>query len=338
MKNNLAFYILEILNIRTDEKNTLNTKNICEILRNDYGIICDQRTAKTAICSLRDLGYPIGYAETIKNGKSFKSNWFIAPTFSKSEKTAIAAAVNTSILLNDKEKSKTLKKLGIDKGDCKNLLTFTHIPHCDETELQKKIETVTEAINERKMLSFAVIEYREGASLCLFHSCNTVKRYLIKPLKLLFYPNNVFLFCELGDSGNYRYFRLSTLYDITLTKNDFFYENNIELPLPINEAECENMELSSRERAVLMIDRKNLSRLLYTLGEAAKIKTLNESSAEIEVLANFSMLKEIIMQYGSSIEVLSPTKLRRWVALELRSAAGKYGEIKRLRGPLEPQS
>ena len=118
------------------------------------------------------------------------------------------------------------------------------------------------------------------------------------------------------------------LTDITFTNT------NKEVTIPDNRLERAYKNVSVSERAVIVVKNEVLGDIYENLGSKAKIISTYNGKTELEINAHLKALEGLILHLGSKAEVLSPTKLRRAVALELQAAGEQYKLWHKLTGHL----
>ncbi|MBR2474771.1 MAG: WYL domain-containing protein [Clostridia bacterium] len=332
-KKNVSFYALEILKKYSSMEKRLTKSKITRLISDEYGMDFDQRTVKVALEALVSLGYPIKYTSVFKDETEHKSQWYIEKPFSKEESGALLLAISSSSLITPDIKEALKRKLNdyLIGYEFVEGIKFNEPDDKSENKYLWSINVIYNAINNLKMLSFSILSYFYDEYKRFEEQNGRVKEYLVKPISVVCYDGSLYLFGELGDTENYRYFNIRKLYD--LKETDVSFESKpIKTPLPQNRLEACGSYFGERETATILVSKAALSSVYEMLAPLCKIKCIYAEKAEIEVSANLKLLKPFILSLGSEAEVLSPTKLRRSLALEAQSVSAKYGEVRRLKG------
>jgi hypothetical protein len=84
-KKMLPLCILEILKKHTDEDHTLDQKDILELLRVEYDMEVERKAIRRNIEELIEMGYPICYQETEREGNTIWSDYWLERELSDAE-------------------------------------------------------------------------------------------------------------------------------------------------------------------------------------------------------------------------------------------------------------
>lgn len=329
-KKNLSLLVLKILKLYSSSLSPLSQTNICKILKDDYEITCDKRTLRSALSGICDIGFPI------KSSENGFEGWYIETDFTPSDAKALYLALSTSTYIDEKvgdglkEKlSMLFKPLAVDTLSYK-----TKNQSIDSLNILNTLEATGKAIREHRLMSFSVKSFNENGKSRLERSDGFVKIYLVRPVEVICAYGTLFLFCELGNTQMYRFFSIEKMYDARAESIDLCPSEAFEAPLPLNYLEARSLMLAERQKAVVRINSRYLSEFTDCLGDVCEILYTNESTTELAVFTNLTALKRLILSFGSYAEAVSPTKLRRSIALELKEAISHYPEFRRLHGSI----
>ena len=328
-KRNASLYVLEILKLRSNIDNVLKKRQIQEILKKEYGYELDVRTVSKALEDLLSLGYPLGYT-LMENGTS-KTDWYYKKALSENASLALSVALKSTPYVSDDVFKTVFALLDPSHKSLKNNVTFSEFAN-DRTAEIEMLTVLSDAIAKRKMIHYSLISYVLSGKRHFEQDCGSVCRYIAKPLKIVHNGIECYLFAELGDTGTYRFIKLRTIGDVEITDITFHTEDIPSPPMPQNQAEANAMLSTEREKAVIRVDKHLVGAVADAFGELCSIKALYGKYAEIEITSPLRVVKAFAMMLGTGIEVLSPTKLRRSIALELKETLSKYPDARRLRG------
>ena len=175
-------FIAKILYERTDEEHFLSTAQLITILEEEYGISAHRQTIKADIELLRQFGLEIEEVKSTQN----RYNMF-ARTFDTPELVLLIDAVESSKFITPSKSKELVEKL--------SSLTSRHIA----TTLKRNVscegriksanerayiivDTINEAINKNKKISFLYFQYNVKKERQLKHNGEP---YVITPLHLV---------------------------------------------------------------------------------------------------------------------------------------------------------
>ncbi len=332
-KKNLGILILDILRRYSSEANPLTKGDIAKHLLCDYGREADQRTVLSTLEQLISHDNRISFNNKKRGSKVFKHSFFLKSEIDQAMTELAALSLISSRLLKNDEIDSVLHVFPCSTDALpyvKEIQRFSR-SELGVNEINNILIVIFKAIKDNNMLNFALLDFISDEKNHFIEYENTVKRYLCAPIKVVSSYGRLWLFAELGDTGVFRYFPVDMLCDIRKTEIRF-KAGEVILPAPSCELEGERMLLSVRERVILRIKNSYLGEFSEKLGLLCKVRVRHGEYSEIEVICDINALKRHILSFGSACEVLSPTKLRRGIALELQSACTKYREIKKLKG------
>ena len=140
-KKMLIINILDILKKYTDEDHRLSQKEIVDILKDEYMMTVDRKSAIRISINLIDFGYPIEYSESIR----------MTPNRNTGE-------LEENVILSDfyleRDFSDAELRLLID-----SLLFSKHIPYSQCKELIEKLEGLSNKYFEAKVKHIKMLPY-----------------------------------------------------------------------------------------------------------------------------------------------------------------------------------
>lgn len=332
-KKSLSLILLKILKAHSTETQPLTIAKISKILKEEHNRSTDPRTLKSTINTLIDCGYPIKRNEEILKNER-KNSWYYEPYISADECELLSIALDTSTYIDNKTCCKLKEKFSAVTAynfDQKNYVK-AKTEHLSSEEILGYINRINSAIKGNKYISFSIITHFINKSRCFERNNLTTKIYVARPIKTIIAYGTFLVFCELGDTGIYRYFPIERMYDIQIAGEYQGCSNPINTPLPQSILEATSLTFSERQRATVRVHNSYLSEFVEQLGQDCELICKYDDKTEIAITTDLRALKHLILSFGSYAEALSPTKLRRSVALELRAACAKYPEVRKLYG------
>jgi len=152
-------YLLKILKEQTDENHKLSTVQLCQILKDEYGIDTFRTTIKTDIEALQQAGYMIRATRSSQNLYNYQER-----DFDQQEIVELLDAISVSGTLSEKERSQLTNKLYKLAGPFKAHELKRHWisqknRSQDVSQTMQIIEAINEAINKRKKIRLKTFTY-----------------------------------------------------------------------------------------------------------------------------------------------------------------------------------
>jgi len=188
--------LLKILQERTDEDTCLSTKELLEILREEYGIDMHRVTLKKDIELLMSLNF--GIFETRKRENVYN---YVDREFDTAELKLLVDAVASSHLISEGDTNNLIGKLTALAAKPKAAELTRNIVYSgkqDSKNVFYTVDAVNEAINLRKKIRYRMSEYNEKGRKVLR---NKGEAYVFSPWSLVWDNDNYYM---VGFSEKYR--------------------------------------------------------------------------------------------------------------------------------------
>ena len=152
-------YLLKILKEQTDENHKLSTVQLCQILKDEYGIDTFRTTIRNDMEVLQQAGYMIRVTRSSQNLYSYQER-----DFDQQEIKILLDAVQTSSLVNGNDRDKLINKLYKLAGpynayELKRNWTEPKTCSIDNRQFIQIIEAINEAINKHRKIRFKTFSY-----------------------------------------------------------------------------------------------------------------------------------------------------------------------------------
>ena len=172
--------ILELLHKSTDEEHPISTVEIMEFLK-DKGITIDRKTLANDIKLLVEMDYDIVTIKSSPN-KYFWGN----RTFEIPELKMLIDAVSSARFITKKKSKELIEKIATLAGDAQYENMNRHIvatgrAKSDNKKLYYIVDTISEAINQKKKIQFKYTEYNADREKVFRHNGEvyTVSPYVL---------------------------------------------------------------------------------------------------------------------------------------------------------------
>lgn len=202
-------YILQILKERTDEDNYLTTSQLCEILKKNYGIDPHRTTIKGDIDVLQKAGFSVDERRSTQNQYRY-----IDREFDIAELKTIIDAVASSKFIDEDKSDALIRKITALAGNNKARELKRNVVVDGRGKIENKqifyiIDTINDAINQHKKISFQKVEYNVKKERVLHHGG---EKYVFSPYSLVWDGDNYYVVGysdKYGSIGSHRVDRIA---------------------------------------------------------------------------------------------------------------------------------
>ena len=326
-KKMLNMLILDILEEYSDANHRLTQQEIIRLLKANYDMECDRRSVKNNILYLNEL---LGDVIDMEDG------YYLAEReFEDAELRMLIDSVLFSKNLTQKQAKDLIEKLRA-KGNKYFPAKVTHISnlpemhHADNKQLMYALDTVNDAIAEKKKISFAYNTYGTDFRL---HPRRDGMRYVVNPYQMVANNGKYYLIGNYDKYDNVSHYRLDKMTDVQILDEKVKPQKEIRdfkngFSLPKHMAEHIYMFSGESERVKLLAPATMMDELIDWLGKDFTVrKTDDEDEIEITLNCNVDSMFYWALQYGPYVEILEPIDLRNRIAKAVRDMADKYKEV-----------
>ena len=327
-KKALPICILEILKEYSDQYHPLRYEDIIRRLKADYDMDAGRNAISRNISMLCDLGYDI-----CTPAESRKGTYLREREFDDMELLVLMDSVLTSSYIPEGDAKRIIEKLArIASRHFRSRLPDIHSvkewPHQRNRQFFWTLETLSEAIKQKKQVSFMYNRMDPSGKLCPVRS----RKDKVSPYALVCSNSQYYLIARFRGYDNIRHYRVDRITEISsLTETSLPIEDvaGYEHGLDIAKYAAEHnfMYGGKAERILLKIDKKYAGDVVDTFGEAAHIEILDEQTIQVSLFAAKEGMLFWALQFGRVCEVLKPLSLRKEIAEAVREMAEKYKTI-----------
>ena len=326
-KKMLNMLILDILEEYSDANHRLTQQEIIRLLKANYDMECDRRSVKNNILYLNEL---LGDVIDMEDG------YYLAEReFEDAELRMLIDSVLFSKNLTQKQAKDLIEKLRA-KGNKYFPAKVTHISnlpemhHADNKQLMYALDTVNDAIAEKKKISFVYNTYGTDFRL---HPRRDGMRYVVNPYQMVANNGKFYLIGNYDKYDNVSHYRLDKMTDVQILDEKVKPQKEIRdfkngFSLPKHMAEHIYMFSGESERVKLLAPATMMDELIDWLGKDFTVrKTDDEDEIEITLNCNVDSMFYWALLYGPYVEILEPIDLRNRIAKAVRDMADKYKEV-----------
>lgn len=199
----LNMLILEILKEYSDQDHHLTQQEIIKLLQLNYGMECDRRSVKANILSLKELGYEISMDD---------GYYLMERDFEDAELRMLIDAVLFSNSMTTKQAKTIIEKLKKQSNryftaKVSHVSNLPELHHGDNTQLLYVLDTINDAISERKKIIFIYNNYGTDFKL---HP-KRKEPYVVNPYQMVANNGRYYLIGNYDKYDDIAHFRLDTV-------------------------------------------------------------------------------------------------------------------------------
>ena len=300
-------YLAKILYEQTDEEHYLTTVQLINILEEKYGISAHRQTIKSEIELLRKFGIEIEEVKSVQNRYNICSR-----EFENSELKLLIDAVESAKFITARKSKELVAKLSSLAGDYgaeklkRNVCCEGRIKS-DNERIYIIVDTINEAINEGKKISFPYFQYNVKKQHQLKHDGEA---YVLSPLHLVWNGDFYYLVGVAEDNTirNFRVDRIAKCPTIleensSQAPEDFNIDDYINTTFRMFNAEHTDVEL--------LCDNDVIDSIIDRFGENIKITEAATENFKITVnVATSHIFYSWIFGFGGKVKILGPDMVR----------------------------
>lgn len=315
-------FMRRVLLEQTDEQHPITVNQLINILA-DNGIKEERKTVYDDIATLIGSGLAI---EVTKVGHA-NAYYVCQREFEQEELFILADAVASSKFLTERKSKHLIEKLQMltSKHQAKELLRVIDVKDRVKTYNENifyTINQITEAISNKKMLTFQYYSYNAKMKKQLKHSGAF---YKVSPYKLIWENDNYYLICFSHSRDKIVHFRADRMIKVSATNEDR-REPDIDETAMIKELRSTfDMYSGTPERVTFEITENLLDPMVDKFGDKIR-PTLNENgkltfSTDIQISPTFWGW---LFQFGKQIKIIAPQDTVELAKTELAGILESY--------------
>lgn len=300
-------YLAKILYEQTDEEHYLTTVQLINILEEKYGISSHRQTIKSEIELLRKFGLEIQEIKSVQNRYNICSR-----DFENSELKLLIDAVESAKFITAGKSKELVAKLSSLAGNYgaeklkRNVCCEGRIKSANE-RIYIIVDTINEAINEGKKISFPYFQYNIKKQHQLKHNGEA---YVLSPLHLV-WNGDFYYLVGIAEDNTIRNFRVDRIAKCPT----ILEENSIQTPVDFNIDDYINttfrMFNAEHTDVELLCDIDVIDSIIDRFGENIEITEAATENFRITVnVATSHIFYSWIFGFGSKVKILGPDMVR----------------------------
>lgn len=300
-------YLAKILYEQTDEEHYLTTVQLINILEEKYGISAHRQTIKSEIELLRKFGIEIEEVKSVQNRYNICSR-----EFENSELKLLIDAVESAKFITARKSKELVAKLSSLAGDYgaeklkRNVCCEGRIKS-DNERIYIIVDTINEAINEGKKISFPYFQYNIKKQHQLKHDGEA---YVLSPLHLV-WNGDFYYLVGVAENNAVRNFRVDRIAKCPT----ILEENSIQAPEDFNIDDYINttfrMFNAEHTDVELLCDNDVIDSIIDRFGENIEITEAVTEKFKITVnVATSHIFYSWIFGFGGKVRILGPESIK----------------------------
>lgn len=331
-------YIYRVIQEYSDEENPLTQERIIELVERDFGVTMERKVIRGSIQAIDEAGFPIKYTTTSRGNSEIISNiYYDAGEFTDGELDLLIDSVVFSKHIKATyadELIDKLRNLGSPSFRRRrgHVISSDRSYHAPNSDLFFTIEELSYAIAEKKKVCFDYNTIGVDGKL--------VKKYeqeIASPYYLVTSHAHYYLIAS-NNEGERRHYRVDKITDVAVLD-----EPAIPIEKGFNVQEYMDSHIfmftGKPQQIVINIDNDQISNLVDSFGTNFNVIDQQEDVTKVSLKSNLDDFYYWSLQYGNSVEVISPQELRDKLRQTLARMANKYSitNVDRFNAALEDE-
>ncbi len=323
-KKLLILYILQILRNYSDENHPLKQQDIIDKIESQYGMICERKSVGANIELLIDFGFDI--IKVPKQGVYLGER-----ELEPSEISFLVDAVFSSRSVDSKNAQRLSEKLSKflsqnERRKYKYVYKSDQIVRTDNKQLFYTIDVLNEAIEKGVQVEFNYNRYYFDKDK---FEKQSKKRYVINPYFLINNQGRYYLVCNydyFNKIANYKVELISDIKVLDKPRKPITKLENCEKGIDIAKYANDNIYMFSNKAIKATLKVENDYSAEYIVEWFGKKVDFYQKNGEtfVDVSANEDALVFWCLQYGGSVELVSPQETRDRIKEYVEKLRGKY--------------
>lgn len=317
----LILRILEILRKESDDEHHLTQQDIIRLLDKCYGMTCDRRSVKSNIEALMEAGYDIVHND----------GYFLASReFDQAELRMMIDSVLFSKTIPTSAAKKLVNKLS-DMGSkffrpkVSHISVAADVQHSDNKLVMYSIDTINDAIDHKKKISFYYNTYKKDLKLHLLSE----EAFVVSPYQMVAKNRWYYLICCPDREDKIYHFRIDRMANVIQLNEKIKpikevkgYEHGFDLPKHL----AEHVYMYGGESVAVQftVREEKLDHVIDWFGTDIQVLSDDAGLLTIRVICNRQAFFYWAIQYGLHVEVLKPLDLREEIAAASEQIYEKY--------------
>ena len=321
-RSSVIIRILKIITKHTDAEHSITQLDICQLYKNMYNETIDRRTVSKCIDILIEEGYDI------HKGRGL---YYDSRGFTNTELRFLIDAVLSNKAINDAGSEELLNKISKVGGDHfdshrKHIMSVASWNKTTSTQVLQTIDELDNAIENKTPLRIDYSKYKMDKKLHVNYT------FTISPYQMVIHNQKYYLICKTDRFEGLSFLRIDRITKIAHPRKEKFipieaikgYENGIDYEVLTSARPY--MYSDEPQHIKVQCTPRMVDEIIDWFGMDVLISK-KKNSSDYTVIINSSPKAFVYwaIQFGNSVEVLSPAPVREEIINNLKTTAKKYG-------------
>ena len=322
-KRLVLHYVWEILRKHSNESHPLQRKEILNLLREQYEAGCSLRSLHDYIRILQEAGYPIVT-------KKIGCYYAVPQEFTDAELRLLIDDLLFSRKISRAQAEKTINKLmsegsqGFKQNKDRFRCYWQDMTYSDNEQTLKNVGVIQKAIAREKKIRFLYNTYDAELNF----RPKRDEPYILSPYYMIVSQGRYYLVGNVESHEDAAHFRIDRMTEVELLDAPAKQRRQIQelktISLPDYSAQHFYMFSGKIVSVQLRTEEWMVASLVDWFGKSLDIQKQPDGGIKVRLRCNESAIKYWALQYGNSVEILSPDSLRKSIAEIVRGMYEKY--------------
>ncbi len=341
--------ILEILREETDGSHHMTQQEIIKALESKYTMVIDRKALKRNLDNLIDMGYPIEYSKTMRmmpnqetgafEEKAKTSDYWYMHDFTEPELRLLVDSLLFSKHLPYNQCRELVDKLA---GQSSRYFRphVRHVYTMPETlpqnpELFLTIETLDEAIEKKRKISFLYYEYgTDGKQHPKCREDGTVREYVASPYQMAAKEGKYYLICNYDKYDDISNYRVDRMADVRILEGEPIkpfesLEGARRMGLDLAQYMTEHVYMYSSADSFckFRVTRPMISDVIDMFGHDVKFSDETDEHVTVSARVNERAMWQFAKNFAPDVLILKPKRLADQVKAEAERTIEAYNDL-----------
>lgn len=320
-KKQSVLALLEILKTHSDEEHPLSVSQITALMESGYGLKLERRTIYSNIELLSNSGYEISTFEDNRKGYYLQGR-----QFNKGEVLLLCNALHASHFISSRQSDELIKKLLAtqSKYQAKEFTDKVYMANPLKTpnkQLLYTIEAVSEAIRDKKQLSFTYLRYDSSKKLV----ARRPEPYIVEPRYIVYSDSRAYMIVTSLNHDGFIHYRLDRMKDARVLNEKV---RPLSKDIDAYEYARNKLFMYNGETGFVTFccDNSVIDQMIDIFGTELSIISSDDDHFYIRVKTSDTGAIILAQQYMDSITIMEPEELKEKFRKKLKEVSKRYSK------------
>lgn len=320
-KKQSVLALLDVLRRCSDEEHPLTVNEIKQHLENEYDLTLERRTIYSNIELLSQNGYEVSTYEDNRKGY-----YLLERQFDKGEVLLLCNAIHASHFISNKQSDELISKLlsTQSKYQAKEFQDKVYMANPLKTpnkQLLYTIEAVSEAIRDKKQLSFTYLRYDSSKKLV----ARRPEPYIVEPRYIVYSDSRAYMIVTSLNHDGFIHYRLDRMKDARVLNEKV---RPLSKDIDAYEYARNKLFMYNGETGFVTFccDNSVIDQMIDIFGTELSIISSDDDHFYIRVKTSDTGAIILAQQYMDSITIMEPEELKEKFKKKLKEVSKRYNK------------